>query len=306
MFSDGRFQWAERFKAEVLSGLRPVFEAVDLPSLINQWTQKQFQSKDELQIELARLESENIVLRGKLQKLSALAIENVRLRELLNADDQLEENVLVAEVISVSPDPASQHVIINKGSKHGIYIGQAVVDAYGLFGQVVNIGQSVAKVLLISDQRQSVPVQLNRNGTRFIAEGVNDFLSLSLSNVALTADIKAGDILSTSGLGQLYPAGYPVGKVSEVSFVEGDFFATISIEPFARLNQSRQVLLLFADNQELIVKPIGEQQQNLKDMQQQSQQTSEQDLAELDSESSESIETVESTKLAPTLNDQAD
>ena len=141
---------------------------------------------------------------------------------------------------------------MNKGARHGLYVGQAVIDAYGLFGQVMEVGASVARVLLISDPRHSVPVQVNRNGQRFIVEGDSDFTQLKLPHVALTADIKEGDVLSTSGLGQLFPAGYPVAKIQSITYSPGMPFAEIVVSPFAKLDQSRHVLLLFSDDRHQI------------------------------------------------------
>ncbi len=252
MISDVKLGWLDPLKAQLLSSMRPLYEAADLPDMVSNWSKQKIKSKSELSLELAKLESENIVLRGKLQKLTAIAIENVRLRELLNATSLFEENVLVAEIISVSSDLNSQHVVLNKGKSHGIYEGQAVIDAYGLFGQVMEVGASVSRVLLISDSRHSVPVQVNRNGLRFIVEGDDDFHHLKLPHIALTTDIVEGDVLSTSGLGQLFPTGYPVAKIETITHSPGSPFAVVNVVPFAKLNQSRHVLLLFSEERQQI------------------------------------------------------
>ena len=253
MVSDEKLNWLSSLKSQLFSTTRPLYEAADLPHMVSNWTAQRVKSKDQLGLELAKLESENIILRGKLQKFTALAIENVRLRELLNATSLFEENVLVAEIISVSADINSQHVVLNKGERHGLYVGQAVIDAYGLFGQVIEVGVSVSRVLLISDSRHSVPVQVNRNGLRFIVEGSNDYTQLTLPHIALTTDIVEGDVLSTSGLGQLFPTGYPVAKIQSISYSDGEHFAKVKVVPFARLNQSRHVLLLFSEERQQIV-----------------------------------------------------
>lgn len=252
MVFDTKLGWLTSFKSQLFSAIRPLYEAGDLPQMVSTWTAQRVKSKSELGLDIAKLEAENIVLRGKLQKLTALAIENVRLRELLNATSLFEENVVVAEIISVSSDISSQHVVLNKGRKHGAYLGQAVIDAYGLFGQVMEVGASVSRVLLISDARHSVPVQVNRNGLRFIVEGDNNFSQLKLPHIALTTDIKEGDVLSTSGLGQLFPTGYPVAKIQSIIHSPGMPFAQVVVVPFAKLNQSRHVLLLFSEERQQI------------------------------------------------------
>lgn len=224
----------------------PIYSFANLPKTAENWAQGRAKSRDDLLVENAKLASENLVLQGKLQKFTALAIENVRLRELLNASALLEQQVLVAEVVSVSPDPKVHEVVINKGLGNDVYVGQAVIDASGLLGQVIAVSDKFARVLLISDNRHGVPVQINRNGLRLVAEGNNDYERLTLPYVALTTDVKTGDILSSSGLGGVFPAGYPVAKVVEVTQHQGEAFASVYAKPFAKLRRARYVLLLFS------------------------------------------------------------
>lgn len=204
-------------------------------------------SREDLLVENAQLEAENLVLQAKVQKLASLAIENVRLRELLNSTSLLEENVLVAEIIAVSPDPYQHYVMLNKGAADGVYVGQGVVDANGLFGQVMEVTNDASRVILISDARHAVPVQVDRNGVRLIAEGSGDFTELKLPHVALTTDLVPGDVVSTSGLGGVFPKGYPVARITEVGHDPGQAFAIVKARPFAHLSRSSHVLLLFSE-----------------------------------------------------------
>ena len=245
LIADRYFHLLEPLKSSLLSFSQPLYEAVDIPHAVKQWGFDRLISKDDLLVENAKLESENLILRGKLQKLTALAIENVRLRELLNATSLLEENVLVAEIISVSSDPGAHFVVLNKGSAQGVFVGQAVIDANGLYGQVMIVAENNSQVILISDQRHAVPVQVGRNGLRLVVEGNNDFSSLNIPHVAVTTDIVEGDLLSTSGLGGLFPTGYPVAKVVSIAHDKGSAFAVVKATPFAHLDRSRYVLLLF-------------------------------------------------------------
>ena len=227
-----------------------MYSFINVPRFFSDWSSNQLQSRDDLLIENTRLKAENLVLKAKLQRFAALTIENVRLRELLNSTKLLEENVLVAEIIAVSPDPLSQFVVLNKGSNNGVYVGQAVIDANGLFGQVTQVSKTMSRVLLISDMRHAIPVQVSRNGVRLIAEGTGKLDSLSLPDVALTTDITEGDVLITSGLGDIFPLGYPVARVTSVVHDPGQSFAIVKARPYAQLDRSRHVLLLFAENKD--------------------------------------------------------
>lgn len=202
-------------------------------------------SRDDLRLENARLHTENLILHAKVQKLNSLTIENIRLRELLNSTRTTEENAIVAEIISVSPDPFNHFVILNKGRKDGAYVSQTVVDANGLFGQVTDVSDNTSKVMLISDARHGVPIQVDRNGVRLVVEGTGDYLRLQLPFVTVTTDIVQGDVLTTSGLGGVFPPNYPVARVVEVKHDPGQAFAEVLAEPFAQLSRTRNVLLLF-------------------------------------------------------------
>lgn len=201
--------------------------------------------RDSLRRENARLITENVLLQAKVQKLNSLTIENIRLRELLNSTRLLEQNFVIAEVIGVSPEPFKHFVILNKGSKDGVYLNQAVVDADGLLGQVIELSTSNSKVMLISDMRHGVPVQIDRNGVRLVVEGTGDYGQLQVPFVTRTTDIMVGDVLSTSGLGGVFPANYPVARITAMSHDPGQAFSEVTAEPFAKLSRSKYVLLLF-------------------------------------------------------------
>ena len=193
----------------------------------------------------ARLAAGTLLLEARVQQMAALRAENVRLRALLNSSAVVQDDVLVAELIGISPDPARHLVILNKGSADGVYKGQPLIDAEGLMGQVVEVATNSARVLLITDATHAIPVQVNRNGIRAIAEGVGRLDSLELRHVASTEDIEVGDLLVSSGLGGRFPVGYPVAIVTEVLRDPGQAFARVKAMPNAALNRSRHVLLVF-------------------------------------------------------------
>ncbi len=177
--------------------------------------------------------------------MAALSAENARLRQLLNSAAHVDDSVLIAELVAVAPDPLRHIVVINKGEDAGVYVGQAVIDGHGLVGQVIEVSRYFSRVLQISDTTHAVPVQINRNGVRAIAEGTGLVDSLSLAHVASSTDVKVGDLVVTSGMGGGFPPGYPVAVVTEVSEGEGQPFLKVKARPTAHLDQSRHLLLVF-------------------------------------------------------------
>lgn len=223
----------------------PFYQLTDIPRRLGEWTDVAVKSDKDLKAENESLKTELLIHQRKLQQMAALAAENVRLRQLLNATDMLQDKVLIAELISVSPNPLSHLVVINRGSNEGVYEGQPVLDAFGLMGQVIEVDEDTSRVMLISDPTHAIPIQVNRNGVRAIAEGTGDLNQLNLRHVSINADIREGDLLVSSGLGERFPIGYPVAEVVQVIRNSGQAFARVIARPMARLDRSRHVLLVF-------------------------------------------------------------
>lgn len=223
----------------------PFYQLTDIPRRINDWRKDLFVSRSDLKIENEALKAELLIHQRKLQQLASLAAENVRLRQLLNASEMLQDSVLIAELIGVSPNPLSHKVIINRGASVGVFKGQPVLDAFGLMGQVVEVSENSSTVLLISDSTHAIPVQVNRNGVRAVAEGSGDLNRLTLRHVSTNTDIREGDLLVSSGLGGRFPVGYPVAEVQTVVRDPGKAFLTVIVKPMARLDRSRHLLLVF-------------------------------------------------------------
>lgn len=223
----------------------PIYWVANLPTRLSEWTGTHAQSRTGLLEENDRLRRENLVLQGRSQQMASLQGENVRLRKLLNSSALLRDDVLVAELIGVSPDPERLQLVLNKGERDGVFVGQPLIDADGLMGQVVEVSGGSARALLITDVTHSVPVQVNRNGVRVIAEGSGELGSLEIRHVSSNTDIKVGDLLVTSGLGGRFPEGYPVAVVSEVERDPGETFARVLAAPSAALDRTRHVLLVF-------------------------------------------------------------
>ena len=226
----------------------PLYRIADIPDTLASFGNSAVRSRQDILDENQRLKAESIVLRGRAQRMAALVAENSRLRALLNSTALVaDDDLVIAELIGVSPAIDRHQIILNKGSNSGVYVGQPVLDAAGLMGQVLEVSPTYSRVILITDQSHAVPVQISRNGMRAVVEGVGNYDQLLMPNVAQTADIVVGDLLVSSGLGGRFPVGYPVAEVIEIDRIEGSAFLRVSAAPAAKLNRIRHVLLVFED-----------------------------------------------------------
>ena len=223
----------------------PFQYVIDFPIKTVEDLSAHLKTRHRLEKENNHLKSERLALSLRLQKLESLESENARLRELLQSSAQVGQKSLVAELLRVDSDPFSQRVVLNKGTRNGVYLGQPVLDAQGVMGQIIRVGPLTSVALLITDTNHSIPVQDNRSGVRGIASGTGVHGTLQLNFMTDTADIAPGDLLVTSGLGERFPAGYPVGVVERVEKQAGESFAKITIQPSAKLDRSREVLLVW-------------------------------------------------------------
>lgn len=223
----------------------PLQYFVSIPSRVVATLESELSSRIVLTAENQKLRGQLLLLRGQLQKFTALQQENLQLRALLQSYPRASDRVLVAELLSVSSDPYIQEVVLNRGTEAGVFEGQPVLDANGVLGQVISLGDMTSRVLLISDPRSGIPVEDSRNGLRGVVVGTGEVATLSLTNVPLTSDIQVGDTLVTSGLGGVYPMGYPVGTVESVSKNDGQAFDNIVVKPAAQVDRSRLVLLIW-------------------------------------------------------------
>lgn len=205
-------------------------------------------SYSDLQKENRRLKEAQLINDAKLLKLAALEKENIRLRVLLENSFQLGEQVLVAELLSVTLAPYEHTVLVNKGSRFGVHAKQPVLDANGIVGQVIRALPSSSEVMLITDPDHAIPVEVNRNGLRTIAFGTGQPNRLHLPFLAKNADIVPGDLLVTSGLGGVFPAGYPVAVVDKFETRPDKSFANIYATPKAQLETSREFLIVWSDS----------------------------------------------------------
>lgn len=262
MVFDKRVDTFTQVRTALSMPLAPLQYLVDWPLTMINRLETSFSSHDQLVKENLDLKAEHLLLKAQMQRLMALESENNQLKALLRSSTEIQGKVLVARLLSISADPYVNQVTIDKGSRDNLFVGQAVLDANGIMGQVIHVGPLSSKILLINDPHSGVPVQITRNGVRAIAVGDAYTGKLRLANVPQTTDIRAGDVLITSGLGERYPEGYPVGRVSSVINDPGLQFMTINVEPSAKLDRSREVLLVWPNkivqyNPPSTVKPVA-------------------------------------------------
>lgn len=223
----------------------PLRIVVDSPVSLWRWLRESSAARNDLLLENSRLNAERLLTQARLQRFAALESENARLRAMLEATSRVRDQVQVAEIMSVSSNPFRHTLVIDKGTQEGVYDGQAMIDANGVVGQIIESGLLSAQGVLISDPDHALPVEVNRNGLRTIAVGTGEFDRLDLPFLPNNADIRAGDLLVTSGLGGSFPPGYPVGTIEEVTRIPQGPFAQISARPAAALNQVREVMLIW-------------------------------------------------------------
>ena len=245
MTIDHRWHSLEMVRGALSSVLYPLQYTIDLPIRLYYWADETFSSHQELLEKNREYEKRHLENRVKLQKLEILERENARLRRLLSATPKVNEQLLIAEIINVDVDPYRQLILINKGKKQGVYQGQPIIDAQGIMGQVVHVGLLSSSAMLISDASHAIPVQDERSGLRAIAYGTGQIDRLVLRHLPHNADIKDGDMLTSSGMGGTFPPNYPVAIVTKVERPIGETFAVVEATPFAQMDKSREVLLIW-------------------------------------------------------------
>ncbi|GGE57286.1 cell shape-determining protein MreC [Streptosporangium jomthongense] len=259
--ADQQFERVTPVRSTLATVLTPVYWLGNAPYEFSDWVSGLFTTREDLKQENEDLKARLLILERRALKYAALASENNELRRLMNSSELLDDRVIVSEVVGVSPDPYSHEIIINKGRSDGVQPGQAILDAHGLMGQVVQTSQVTSRVLLVSDSSHAVPVEVVRNGLRAILLGTGDSGTLDLVHVPDTADIREGDLLVSSGLAGRFPRGYPVAEVSLINKEPGEPFVSIRARPKAELNQSRLVLVVFPPENGPHAEPGADQRQ---------------------------------------------
>ncbi|MFZ9085365.1 MAG: rod shape-determining protein MreC [Steroidobacteraceae bacterium] len=255
MIADHRAGYLDALRSTLMAGLYPLQRSVDAPFSAARWLSGGLATHSMLRRENGRLAEENRELRLRQMRLDALERENARLREASQTTARVIDRYLVAELVRVEMDRLRHRVLVNRGSTDGVYVGQPALDAQGVFGQVTRVGPVSAEVIMISDPAHALPVAINRTGMRTIAYGRGTLERIELPFLPGNADIEPGDLVVTSGLGGVFPPGYPVGEVEELLKEPGEQGLRVTVRPLARLSSDPEVLLAWYDNQ--LVEPVA-------------------------------------------------
>lgn len=245
MMFDNRTTMVDQVRTALSIPLTPLQYLVSTPIKWVDKLREMVSSRDALVKENLDLKAEQLLLKAQVQRLLAIESENTQLKALFRSSARIKGKMLVTQLLAVDTEPFVAQMVVDRGSRDGVFIGQPVLDANGVMGQVIQVTPMTSRVLLVNDPHSGVPVQNARNGIRAIAVGDNNTGKMRLVNIPKTVDIQQGDMLVTSGLGERYPEGYPVGQVISVTKDPGLQFATIIVEPSAHLDQSREVLLIW-------------------------------------------------------------
>ncbi|WP_429181417.1 rod shape-determining protein MreC [Aeromonas salmonicida] len=245
--ADSRFGVFTHVRVYLSSLVSPLQYIANAPGIMLDTMSTQVQTRAGLIEQTKQQEQQLFTLRSRLLKMDHLEHENQRLRELLGSPVHKESRKMVAELLSVDSDPFSHQVLINKGALDGVYSGQPVINDQGVIGQVLHVGSTTSRVLLVTDSSHGIPVRVLRNDLRAIASGSGELDKLELRNLPRNTDVQVGDLLVTSGLGGRFPEGYPVATVTRSDYVEGKPFAQVEAKPLVALDRLRYLLLLWTD-----------------------------------------------------------
>jgi len=223
----------------------PVQLAVASPFEGWHWFRESVTTRDTLRADKARLEAELRVAQFRLQRYEALEAESQRLRALRENTAGVADRFIIGDIMDVDLDAFRERVLVDKGASQDVFVGQAVLDSGGVFGQVARVEQYTSEVILISDPAHAIPVQINRTGLRTVAVGTGDTSRLKLPYLPTSADIQVGDLLVTSGLGGGFPVGYPVGTVARVRRDPAQSLAEVDVRPAAALDRSRELMFVW-------------------------------------------------------------
>ena len=241
---DHRGGWLSRVRQQAQALTQPIRAVAGLPGRVVEAVSNDAGTLRQLSADNRRLRNELLVTRARMARLATVNADNARLRGLLGASQQGSLDVQLAPVLDVDLDPTRQRLVLSAGSGDGVRIGQTVIDAGGVVGQIIEVGPLQSTVLLLTDPDHAIPVAIARNGVRLIAYGTGRADQLALASVPLSSDVKVGDVVVTSGLGGRFAAGFPVGVIAALRPDESRAFLVGDVKPAAQLDRGRDMLLL--------------------------------------------------------------
>lgn len=252
MIADHRGGYIERVRAALGIAIEPVYRVAALPAQLSNDARLALADRSRLAEQNAELGRKLMLAEAALNRYASVEEQNQRLKRLLDVQTSLGLSAQLARLIEVDPGPFHRRIVLNVGSEDRVAVGQAVIDATGVMGQIVETLAHTSTVMLITNPTQAIPVAIERTGLRTIAKGGGNADTLELPNIPISADVKVGDRLITSGLGGVYPAGFPVGEIRTISSDASGLFAAAIAAPSASLDRSGEVLVLHE-----ITDPIG-------------------------------------------------
>ena len=245
MILDHRGHHLEKIRAGLNVLAYPIQLIAAAPAYVGGGVADFFTTRGTLRQDNEKLLAERQALNAKVQQFDALEEENARLRRMLGSAAQVADKAIAAELIEVSSEPFTRKIVVAKGSRDGVYVGQSVIDAHGIMGQVTQVASQVSRVTLITDAGHAIPVLDNRSGLRMLVFGTGDPDTLKVPYLTSASDIKEGDLLVSSGMGGTFPPGYPVAQVSRIVNDPNEAFLAITAKPAAQLNHGKQVMLIW-------------------------------------------------------------
>jgi rod shape-determining protein MreC len=244
MIADHRGHYLASVRLALGAAVEPVYRVAALPAQIGRDARLALADRNQLAEQNAELGRRLMLAEAALNRYAAVEEQNQRLQRLLEVEHSLGLSARLARLIDVDPGPFHRRIVLNVGSADGVGVGQAVIDASGVMGQVVETLAHTSTVMLITNPTQAIPVAIERTGLRTIAKGGSSADTLELPNIPISADVKVGDRLVTSGLGGVYPGGFPVGEIRAISSDASGLFAAAVATPSASLDRSGEVLVL--------------------------------------------------------------
>ena len=244
MVVDHRAGYIEELRRAAGALVEPIYRIAAFPADVARAPRTAVVSQDTLAKENRELRDALLLAQARLNRLDALVAQNARLKDLLDAQNSLGLSVQLARLVDVDLDPFRPRVVLNVGSNQGVTVGQPVIDAHGIMGQIVEVLANTSVAMLVTDPTHAIPVMVERSGLRTIAYGTGAIDRLELPNIPISADVQVGDRLVTSGLGGRFPAGFPVGEILSISTDSSSLFAAAKARPAAALDRSGDVLLL--------------------------------------------------------------
>lgn len=239
---DSKGGWLSQLRQQASVLAQPLWQLAGLPSRFGQKMRQDAVSRGQLLRDNEELRNTLLTTNAQLLRLQATANENARLRALLGMVQSGDMQVQLAPILNIDLDPTRQRLLLAAGSRSGVRGGQTVIDAGGVLGQVIAVQPHTATVLLLTDPSHAIPVEVVRNGVRLVAYGQGEHLVLG--NIPRTADVQVGDRVQTSGLGGRFPAGFPVGTVTQLRLDDSRALLVGDLAPAAALDRGQEVLLL--------------------------------------------------------------